>query len=314
MARIGFIGLGNMGGPMAVNLVKAGHEVIAFDLVDAALARVREAGAETAASARETVVGADVVISMLPAGRHVESVYLTEENGSCLLDEIAAATVIIDCSTIAAASARKVAAAARERGRKMLDAPVSGGVGGAEAGTLTFMVGGDAAVVEAARPVLEAMGRNVFHAGDSGAGQVAKMCNNMLLAILMTGTAEAIQLGVANGLDPTALSGIMKQSSGGNWALNVYNPYPGVMEGVPASRDYAGGFQVDLMIKDLTLAMDGAAASGQTTPLGALARSLYVLHKNRGAMGQADAGTLDFSSIQTLFSGSEDRGQKTEDR
>ncbi len=303
MARIGFIGLGNMGGPMAVNLVKAGHDVIAFDLVEAALERVRAAGAKTAGTVWEAVRDVEFVVSMLPAGRHVEGVYLALENNACLLDEIAAETVIIDCSTIAADTARKVAAAARERGRRMLDAPVSGGVGGAEAGTLTFMVGGDAAVVDAARPVLEAMGKNVFHAGESGAGQVAKMCNNMLLAVLMTGTAEAIQLGVANGLDPSVLSDIMQQSSGGNWALNVYNPYPGVMDGVPASRGYSGGFLVDLMIKDLTLAMDGAAASGQTTPMGALARSLYVLHKNRGTAEQDDAGTLDFSSIQKLFSG-----------
>ncbi len=302
MARIGFIGLGNMGGPMAINLIKAGHDVVAFDLVEAALERVRAAGGRSAASAREAVLDADFVVSMLPAGRHVESLYLQQENNACLLDEIAPETVIIDCSTIAAETARKVAAAARERTRRMLDAPVSGGVGGAEAGTLTFMIGGDAEVVEAARPVFEAMGRNVFHAGDSGAGQVAKMCNNMLLAVLMTGTAEAIALGVANGLDPSVLSDIMKQSSGGNWALNVYNPYPGVMDGVPASRDYSGGFQVDLMIKDLTLAMEGAAASGQSTPMGALARSLYVLHKNGGALGHDDAGGLDFSSIQKLFS------------
>lgn len=303
MARIGFIGLGNMGGPMAVNLVKAGHDVVAFDLMEAALERAREAGAKTVTSVSDAVVDAEFVVSMLPAGRHVEGVYLGQENNACLLDEIAAETVIIDCSTIAAETARKVAAAASERGRKMLDAPVSGGVGGAEAGTLTFMVGGEAALVDQARPILEVMGKNIFHAGDSGAGQVAKMCNNMLLAVLMTGTAEAIQLGVANGLDPAVISDIMKQSSGGNWALNVYNPYPGVMDGAPASRGYSGGFQVDLMIKDLTLAMDGAAAAGQSTPMGALARSLYVLHKNRGAEGQADAGGLDFSSIQKLFSG-----------
>lgn len=301
MARIGFIGLGNMGGPMAVNLVKAGHEVVAFDLVEAALAKAREAGASTAATVREAIVDAEFVVSMLPAGRHVEGVYLAAEEGSCLLDVIGSETVIIDCSTIAAETARKVAAAAAERGRKMLDAPVSGGVGGATAGTLTFMVGGETAVVEEARPILEAMGKNIFHAGGSGAGQVAKMCNNMLLAVLMTGTAEAINLGVANGLDPAVLSGIMQQSSGGNWALNVYNPYPGVMEGVPASKGYAGGFQVDLMIKDLTLAMDGAAAAGQSTPMGALARSLYVLHKNQGAEGVEDAGGLDFSSIQRFF-------------
>jgi 3-hydroxyisobutyrate dehydrogenase len=301
MAKIGFIGLGNMGGPMARNLVAAGHSVTAFDLVPAALEQAREDGAATAGSAREAVTGADFVISMLPAGHHVEGLYLDASDGECLLDRIDPETVIIDCSTIAAETARAVAAAATERGRSMLDAPVSGGVGGAEAGTLTFMVGGEGEVVSRARPVLEVMAKAVFHAGPAGAGQVAKMCNNMLLSVLMTGTAEAIQLAQANGLDPAVVSDIMKQSSGGNWALNVYNPYPGVMDGVPASRGYTGGFLVDLMIKDLGLAMDAASASGQSTPMGSLARSLYVMHKNRGAEGRDDAGGLDFSSIQRMF-------------
>ena len=301
MAKIGFIGLGNMGGPMARNLVAAGHAVTAFDLVPEALERARNDGAATAGSAREAVVGADFVISMLPAGRHVEGLYLEAPDGECLLDRIDPETVIIDSSTIAAETARAVAAAAGERGRKMLDAPVSGGVGGAEAGTLTFMVGGEGEVVARARPVLEVMAKAVFHAGPAGAGQVAKMCNNMLLSVLMTGTAESIQLGVTNGLDPAVLSDIMKQSSGGNWALNGYNPYPGVMDGVPASRGYTGGFLVDLMIKDLGLAMEAASASGQSTPMGSLARSLYVMHKNRGAEGRDDAGDLDFSSIQRMF-------------
>ena len=301
MAKIAFIGLGNMGGPMAANLLRAGHELAAFDLVPEALEQAREQGARIAASPSDAVTDVEFVITMLPAGRHVESVYLEQRDNACLLDEIATDAVIIDSSTIAADTARKVAAAAAERGRTLLDAPVSGGVGGAEAGTLTFMVGGDGGALERARPVFEAMGKNVFHAGDSGAGQVAKACNNMLLAVLMTGTAEAIQLAVANGLDPAVVSDIMKQSSGGNWALNVYNPWPGVMDGVPASRGYTGGFLVDLMIKDLGLAMDAAAASGQTTPMGSLARSLYVMHRNRGAEGREDAGGLDFSSIQRLF-------------
>jgi len=174
---------------------------------------------------------------------------------------------------------------------------VSGGTAGAEKGTLTFMVGGDAAVLERARNVFDAMGANVFHAGGQGAGQVAKVCNNMLLAIQMSGTAEALALGVANGLDPTVLSQIMQQSSGGNWALNVYNPYPGVMPGVPASRGYSGGFLVDLMLKDLGLAMEAADATESATPLGALARNLYRMLKR-----QYDAGSLDFSSIQKLYS------------
>ena len=178
----------------------------------------------------------------------------------------------------------------------MLDAPVSGGTGGAEAGTLTFIVGGKAAALEHARPVLEAMGANIFHAGDAGAGQIAKICNNMLLSVLMAGTAEALALGVDHGLDPAVLSDIMKVSSGGNWALNVYNPYPGVMDNAPASRGYKGGFLVDLMRKDLGLAMQTAEDSASAVPLGSLAYSLYQMHKSNNG-----AGGLDFSSIQHLF-------------
>jgi len=301
MAQIAFIGLGNMGGPMARNLLAAGHGVAVFDLSEAALAGMAEAGARVAGSSREAVAGAEVVITMLPAGAHVEAVYLASDDQACLLDRLPAGTLLLDCSTIAAETARSLAAAAAQRGLAMLDAPVSGGVGGAEAGTLTFMVGGDGAALERARPVLEAMGKNIFHAGAAGAGQVAKMCNNMLLAVLMSGTAEALALGVREGLDPAVLSNIMKQSSGGNWALNVYNPYPGVMEGVPASRGYEGGFLVDLMLKDLGLALDAAAKLGQSAPLGSLARSLYTLHKQQGSSPEQDAGRLDFSSIQKLF-------------
>jgi 3-hydroxyisobutyrate dehydrogenase len=301
MAQIAFIGLGNMGGPMARNLLAAGHGVAVFDLSEAALAGMAEAGARVAGSSREAVAGAEVVITMLPAGAHVEAVYLASDDQACLLDRLPAGTLLLDCSTIAAETARSLAAAAAQRGLAMLDAPVSGGVGGAEAGTLTFMVGGDGAALDRARPVLEAMGKNIFHAGEAGAGQVAKMCNNMLLAVLMSGTAEALALGVREGLDPAVLSNIMKQSSGGNWALNVYNPYPGVMEGVPASRGYEGGFLVDLMLKDLGLALDAAAKLGQSAPLGSLARSLYTLHKQQGSSPEQDAGRLDFSSIQKLF-------------
>ncbi len=297
MAKIGFVGLGKMGGPMVLNLVKAGHRVTAFDLVEPALARAHQGGASVSASAANAADGAEFFISMLPASRHVESLYLTPDaDGRTLLDRIERSTVVIDCSTIAPQSARKVAEAARTRGIEMLDAPVSGGTAGAEKGTLTFIVGGDAAVLERARAVLERMGSNIFHAGAHGAGQVAKVCNNMLLAIQMTGTAEALALGVANGLDATVLSEIMKRSSGGNWSLNVYNPFPGVMEGVPASRGYAGGFLVDLMIKDLGLAMDAADSTDMAIPMGALARNLYRLLKQ-----QHDAGGLDFSSIQRLY-------------
>ena len=297
MARIGFVGLGNMGGPMVLNLVKAGHRVVAFDLVDAALAKAKEGGASTATSAVDAANGVDFFVSMLPASRHVEGLYLTaDSSGKCLLDRIAKTTLVIDCSTISPQSARKVADAAQARGIAMLDAPVSGGTAGAEKGTLTFIVGGDATALDRARPVLEEMGTNIFHAGAHGAGQVAKVCNNMLLAIHMTGTAEALALGVANGLDPTVLSEIMKRSSGGNWSLNVYNPYPGVMDGVPASRGYSGGFLVDLMIKDLGLAIDAAEGTEMAIPMGTLARNLYRLLKNQHA-----AGGLDFSSIQRLY-------------
>ncbi len=297
MTTVAFVGLGNMGGPMAVNLAKAGNQVRAFDLATAALEQVVKQGVQRSDSAAAAAEGADVFISMLPASKHVESLYLDiGADGTCLLDRISKRTLIIDCSTIAPQSARKVAAAAGERGLTMLDAPVSGGTAGATNATLTFIVGGEAEGLERARPILEKMGANIFHAGANGAGQVAKVCNNMLLAIHMTGTAEALALGVANGLDPKVLSEIMKRSSGGNWSLNVYNPYPGVMEGVPASRDYTGGFLVDLMIKDLGLAMDAADAVDASTPMGSLARNLYRMLRS-----QHDAGRLDFSAIQKLY-------------
>ena len=295
MSKIGFIGLGNMGAPMASNLVKAGHELKVFDLVAETMARVE--GAQACESGQAAAQDVDVVISMLPAGQHVRALYIGSDGQSGLLDDLSPETVVIDCSTIDAASAQAVAAAAQERGIAMLDAPVSGGVGGAEGGTLTFIIGGDGDVLANVRPVFEAMGANIFHAGGSGAGQVAKICNNMLLAVLMTGTAEALSLGVDNGLDPAVLSEIMKVSSGGNWALNVYNPYPGVMDTAPASNKYAGGFLVDLMRKDLGLAMQTAQATSSSVPMGSLASNLYQVHRDNN-----DAGQLDFSSIQYLFS------------
>jgi 3-hydroxyisobutyrate dehydrogenase len=291
MSTIGFVGLGNMGGPMAGNLVAAGHEVKVFDLVPELVAGV--AGAIGQSSAGACAEGVDVFISMLPAGRHVEGLYL---GAGGVLEHCGPDTLLIDCSTIDPTTSRKVASAAQDKGLAMLDAPVSGGTAGAQGGTLTFIVGGSAEALEKARPLLEVMGSNIFHAGDSGAGQVAKICNNMLLAILMAGTAEALALGVNSGLDPAVLSEIMKQSSGGNWALNVYNPYPGVMENSPASRDYTGGFLVDLMTKDLGLAMETADSSQSSVPLGALAKNLYRVHQQTH-----DAGRLDFSSIQWLY-------------
>jgi 3-hydroxyisobutyrate dehydrogenase len=290
--HIAFIGLGNMGGPMAVNLHKAGFSVTAMDLSQAARDKVAAEGVPVVATTLDVIRGANVVISMLPASRHVESLYLGDgaENPG-LLASLVGGTRIIDCSTIAPASARKVASAAQALGLSMIDAPVSGGTAGATAGTLTFMVGGDTECVAAAQPYLQAMGSNIFHAGANGAGQVAKVCNNMLLAIHMIGSAEALNLGVNNGLDAKVLADIMKQSSGGNWTLEKYNPMPGVMDGVPASRGYSGGFGTDLMLKDLGLAEEAALASGSPIPLGGLARNLYAAHSAGGS------GSLDFSSI-----------------
>ncbi|WP_025515991.1 3-hydroxyisobutyrate dehydrogenase [Bordetella trematum] len=296
MSSIAFIGLGNMGAPMALNLVKAGHALTVFDLSPNAVRQLTDAGAHAAASAADAVKGADIVITMLPASKHVEGVYLEQD----LLGQIGAGTLVIDCSTIAPDSARKVAQAAQARGLEMIDAPVSGGTGGAAAGTLTFIVGGPQAALERARPVLEKMGKNIFHAGDAGAGQVAKICNNMLLGILMAGTAEALALGVANGLDPKVLSDIVAKSSGRNWATELYNPWPGVMEHAPASKGYAGGFGVDLMLKDLGLAAESALSSRSAIPLGELARNLYSLHSNGGS------GGLDFSSIVNLYASERD--------
>ncbi|MGB2131575.1 MAG: 3-hydroxyisobutyrate dehydrogenase [Marinobacterium sp.] len=297
MATIAFIGLGNMGGPMAATLAKAGHTVNAFDLSPKALELAAEQGCTIADSAQHAATGADFVISMLPAGKHVESLYVSGDQP--LFELVGSSTLVIDCSTIDAETARRVAAAGAEKGIGFIDAPVSGGVGGAQAGTLTFIVGGSEAQFEQAKAVLEQMGKNIFHAGDHGAGQIAKVCNNMLLGILMAGTCEALNMGVKNGLNPAVLSDIMKQSSGNNWALQVYNPVPGVMDGVPASRDYQGGFQVDLMFKDLGLAMEVSQQSAAATPMGSAARALFNLHKSAGN------GGLDFSSLIKLYQDAE---------
>jgi len=293
--KIAFIGLGHMGGPMALNLRKAGYTLKAFDLSEEACKKYDAEGLPIAASAAEAVADADVVISMLPASVHVEGLFLGSAGKPALLDSIRAGALVIDSSTIAAATSRKVAEAAAAKGIAMIDAPVSGGTGGAIAGTLTFMVGGETDDLDRARPVLEKMGANIFHAGGVGAGQTAKICNNMLLGILMIGTSEALALGVANGLDPKVLSEIMRRSSGGNWALEKYNPMPGVMEAAPASKNYAGGFGTDLMLKDLGLAQENATAVRAATPLGGLARSLYAAHSLAGH------GALDFSSVLKLL-------------
>ncbi len=293
--KIAFIGLGNMGGPMVLNLHKANFTVSAYDLSEQSRSRISAAGVPVAQSAAQAVAGAEIVISMLPASAHVETLYLGFDGKAGLLEHILAGTLVIDSSTIAAACSRKVAQVAAARGVAMIDAPVSGGVGGAVAGTLTFMVGGDAKDLARARPVLEKMGTNIFHAGGIGAGQTAKICNNMLLGILMIGTSEALTLGVANGLDPKVLSEIMHRSSGSNWVLEKYNPMPGVMDSAPASKEYAGGFGTDLMLKDLGLAQENANAVHAVTPLGGLARSLYAAHSLAGY------GGLDFSSVIKLL-------------
>lgn len=295
MNTVAFIGLGNMGGPMAVNLVKAGYTVKAFDLSQAALNHVVEQGAMQAPSACAAAAAADVVITMLPAGKHVRSLYLGDEQNKGIIDVVADGTLLIDCSTIDAESARFVAEQAKAKGLEFIDAPVSGGTAGAAAGTLTFICGGSDVAFEQAQGVLNVMGANIFHAGGPGAGQVAKICNNMLLSVLMVGTSESIQMGIDHGLDPKVLSEIMKVSSGGNWTLDKYNPCPDVMENVPSSNGYQGGFMVDLMVKDLGLSQEAALLSNSSTPMGALARSLYVNHARQGN------GKRDFSSIFEQF-------------
>ena len=290
--NIAFIGLGNMGGPMAKNLIKNNFKVTVYDLSQAAMDDLKQAGAATVDNAKSAVKDADVIISMLPSGAIVKSLYMGP-NG--LIHEVKKDVLIIDSSTVAADDSRAVAKACEQKGIAMIDAPVSGGTAAAEAGTLTFICGGEAAHFEAAKSVLSAMGRHIFHAGASGAGQVAKICNNMLLAIHMIGTAEALNMGAQQGLDPAVLSEIMKASSGNNWSLQVYNPVPGVMPNVPSSNDYQGGFMVELMNKDLGLSQELAAKSNSATPLGALATQLYQIHQSGGF------GKKDFSSILQLL-------------
>ncbi|WOH37864.1 3-hydroxyisobutyrate dehydrogenase [Thalassotalea fonticola] len=292
MANIAFIGLGNMGGPMASNLLKSGHQVAVFDLFPEAVAKLVSEGASTADKVSTCVKDADFIVSMLPAGKHVEGLYIGDDG---LINYIKHGSLVIDSSTIDKGTVIKVSAELANKGINFIDAPVSGGVGGAQAGTLSFMVGGDVADFNRAKPILDNMGKNIFHAGAHGAGQVAKVCNNMLLAILMSGTAEALQLGMDNGLDAKVLSDIMLQSSGRNWTLEVYNPCPGVMENVPSSNNYNGGFMTDLMAKDLGLAMDTAVQSQSATPMGTMARSLFALHAGKGNGGK------DFSSIIKMF-------------
>jgi len=283
MARIGFVGLGNMGGPMASNLVRAGHAVAVFDLDGAAMARIADARA--AASAADAVGGADFVVTMLPAGPQVRDAFL---GAGGMAAASPPASVLIDCSTIDVATARDVA---RGCGRAFLDAPVSGGVMGAEAATLTFMVGGEPRTFAKAEPILKQMGRAVIHCGDAGAGQAAKACNNMMLAATMIVTAEAFVLAESLGLSAQALFDVAQRSSGQSWSLTSYCPVPGPVPGSPANRDYAPGFSASLMLKDLGLAVGAAQAGGVATPIGSRALELYR------AFVEAGGGGKDFSGI-----------------
>lgn len=295
-STIAFIGLGNMGAPMAANLLRAGYRVKVFDLVPQTMTKLAELGAKVANSALDAADQADVVISMLPAGKHVQALYLGNDKQVGINTVLKPGCLVIDSSTIDAASAQRVGEALAEQNIAFIDAPVSGGVGGATAGTLTFIVGGEASAYQRALPVLQNMGKNIFHAGPLGAGQIAKICNNMLLSVLMVGTSEALQLAINNGLDPKVVSDIMLQSSGRNWALELYNPCPDILPNAPSSKGYQGGFMTDLMKKDLGLAMDTARQSQSSTPMGALAQSLYSIHSLQGH------GQLDFSSIFSMFS------------
>ncbi len=292
MAKIAFIGLGNMGGPMAANLLKAQHQVAAFDLSAKALDAAVASGASRAANIAEAVKGAEVVITMLPAGKHVREVY----EGS-VLAAAATGALLIDCSTIDVDSARHVAAAAAKAGLDMVDAPVSGGVGGAAAGTLTFMVGGPDAAFARAKPILEKMGRNIVHAGASGNGQAAKICNNMMLGITMIGTCEAFMMAKRLGLDAQKLFDIASTASGQSWALTSYCPVPGPVPTSPANRDYAAGFTAAMMLKDLMLAQDAARSAGAATPMGATAAQLFNLFVGAGS------GAVDFSGIIRMIDG-----------
>src|SRR5271155_2263347 len=289
MANIGFIGLGNMGGPMAANLVKSGERVLGFDVVEASRQGAARAGGQIVATARACVENADTVITMLPAGEHVLSVW------NEVLPAANQGALFIDCSTIDVASARKAHDLAAERGVATLDAPVSGGVGGAKAATLTFMVGGSHAAFARGRPVLERMGKRVVHCGEAGNGQVAKICNNMILGASMIAVSEAFVLGDKLGLSHQAMFDVVSASSGQCWSLTNYCPVPGPVPSSPANNGYRPGFAAALMLKDLNLAREAALASGATTPLGAEAAEIYQAFERAGDSG------LDFSGIINLI-------------
>ncbi|WP_257111650.1 3-hydroxyisobutyrate dehydrogenase [Pseudomonas ficuserectae] len=286
--NIAFIGLGNMGAPMARNLIKAGHTLQVFDLNKSVLAEFAGLGAEVSDSPRQAAEGSELVITMLPAAAHVRSVYLNDDG---VLKGISPGVPAVDCSTIDPQTIRDIAAVAAQQGVVLGDAPVSGGTGGAQAGTLTFMVGGSAEHFAVLKPVLEQMGRNIVHCGEVGTGQIAKICNNMLLAISMIGVSESMALGNALGIDTHVLAGIINTSTGRCWSSEAYNPWPGIVETAPASRGYSGGFGAELMLKDLGLATEAARAAHQPVILGAVAQQLYQAMSLRGDGGK------DFSAI-----------------
>jgi len=294
MARIGFIGVGNMGGPMAANLAKAQHQVRAFDLSPEAVAAAEAAGATAAPTVAEAVREAEVVVTMLPAGAHVREVYLGEDG---ILKNAAKGALLIDSSTIDVATSRDVIAAAKAAGFDMLDAPVSGGTGGAEAGTLTFMVGGEAEAFARGKAAFDAMGKTIVHCGDAGAGQAVKACNNMMLAITMIGVAEGFNLADALGIDRQVIYNVCSTATANSWALSTYCPVPGPAPASPANRDYQAGFTADMMLKDLRLAQDAAQKAGVSTPLGSEAQALYALYANTGK------GHKDFSGIIQMLRG-----------
>ena len=290
--KIAFIGVGNMGGGMAANLAKAGHEVRAFDLSADAVARAVAAGCTAAPGVVEAVTGADAVVTMLPAGRHVATVYADQ-----VFPHVDATAILIDCSTIDVATAKAVGAQAAAKGFAMVDAPVSGGTAAADGGTLTFMVGGSADAFARAKPLLDAMGKAVIHAGDAGAGQAAKICNNMLLGATMVATCEAFVLAEKLGLDLQTFYDISSKASGQSWSMTSYCPVPGVGPVTAADRDYDGGFGTALMLKDLKLALDAAKTADASVPMGAQAESLYQMFANLGGASK------DFSAIIRMLGG-----------
>ncbi|MBY0531623.1 MAG: 3-hydroxyisobutyrate dehydrogenase [Xanthobacteraceae bacterium] len=291
MAKIGFIGLGNMGLPMAQNLIKAGHEVTGFDVTPAGPAKLGESGGKAAKEIGDVAADMDFVVTMLPAGQHVRDVYLG--NGG-VFARAKNGAAFIDCSTIDVETARAVIGEAEKKGFLMLDAPVSGGVGGAQGGTLTFMVGGSDTAFAKAKPVLEQMGKTIVHAGAAGAGQAAKICNNMILGISMIAVSEAFVLAEKLGLDKQKLFDISSKSSGQCWSMTAYCPVPGPVPTSPANRDYAAGFTAAMMLKDLKLSQEAAKAAGAVTPLGANASALYQKYADSGEAGKDFSGIINY--------------------